>query len=746
MLIVFAKRVLKSFLKSIKSILLAGKKLMLEIILKSWKGATIGIMIGLILFLILLDTFINVGIGWYFDVLVSLVLMAFIIFGIGYISKTLFKTVRKFDPRFVTVVIVAFSALSFLPMSFFGKTLMIDLFVCGGLVGLAFSKGIKKSISILLITLVIVFNGYAIVKLFSQGFDNTIPVSEKYWDQKTTGWNFEDPSLDGPFKVLQLTYGSGNDKRRPEYGKNVNLKTSPVDATPFFDQSKGVFNFLRKIYWGFNSKNYPINARVWYPDGNGQYPLILIVHGNHLMTDFSDPGYEYLGKFIASRGYIFVSIDENFLNGNWIHDYEQSEVFTRGWILLKHLEQWKKWNESDGNPFTKKVDMNNIVLAGHSRGGAAAVVAAAINKLERYHGDAKQVFNFNFSIKGVIQIAPNDPYNPQNEVPIVLENMNYLILQGGYDQDMHWFLGNRVYNRMKFSGNDYHFKSALYIYRANHGQFNTSWGRYDFPAPLSWFLNTKPIMKAENQRKIAKLYISAFLDASLKGKSEFIPLLKDYRNGKKYLPKEYYINQFEDSGFKYAADYQEDFDVTTASIKGGTIKGKNLNIWSENSLNFRDDGGSSQANLGVYLGWDSKDLKYKNKTAEYEILLPDSTLQYLKLKDAKNFVFFVCNNKNEMSSVDFSIALISDKDTSKISLNNQYILPPPLKTELTKWPFIFAIAKDKPVERVLQSIEIPLSDFIKANQNFNPVKLKEIKFIFDKTTAGEIFLDKIGFN
>ena len=46
----------------------------------------------------------------------------------------------------------------------------------------------------------------------------------------------------------------------------------------------------------------------------GLFPLVLIVHGNHLMNDYSDPGYEYLGKLLASKGYIFVSVDENFLN------------------------------------------------------------------------------------------------------------------------------------------------------------------------------------------------------------------------------------------------------------------------------------------------------------------------------------------------------------------------------------------------------------------------------------------------
>jgi dienelactone hydrolase len=505
------------------------------------------------------------------------------------------------------------------------------------------------------VILTVAFNAYEITALFDEGVDTTVPVAEEYWNQKPSPVHSEDPSRPGPYKVRGLTYGSGTDDRRPEYGTNVTLKTSSVDATPFFDQSTGFLNFVRRTYWGFNSKNYPLNARVWYPEGTGPFPLVLIVHGNHLMNHYSDAGYDYLGTLLASRGFIFASVDENFLNVSWIHDYEQSEVFARGWLLLKHLEQWRKWNDSEGNPFTRKVDMNNIALIGHSRGGAAVAVAAAINRLKRFQGDGKQDFNFNFFIKGVVQIAPNDPYSPEKDVPIRLENINYLVLQGGHDQDVSWFLGNRVYSRVRFNDGNYHFKSALYIYRANHGQFNTSWGREDYPAPVSWLLNLKPIMKGDDQRKIAELYISAFLEATLRGNRNYVPFLRDFRNAREYVPREYYINQFEDSSFRYAADYEEDYDVTTASVRGGSIQGKNLKLWNENALSFRDDVGSSQHALGVFLGWDKKDSVFKDKTAEYDIVLPDSTGRSLKLLEARNFFFFVCSNRDSPDTVDFAI-------------------------------------------------------------------------------------------
>ena len=77
---------------------------------------------------------------------------------------------------------------------------------------------------------------------------------------------------------------------------------------------KAADEFMTMAY--ADEKHLPVNARVWYPDGPGPFPLVLIVHGNHDMRKFSDPGYAYLGEHLASRGFILASIDENFLNGD----------------------------------------------------------------------------------------------------------------------------------------------------------------------------------------------------------------------------------------------------------------------------------------------------------------------------------------------------------------------------------------------------------------------------------------------
>ena len=159
------------------------------------------------------------------------------------------------------------------------------------------------------------------------------------------------PARPGPYQVRRLYYGSGTDKNRIEYRDSVSIVTEFVDASKLV--SLGSSGDERNEYWGFTPEEFPINGRVWYPEGSGPFPLVLIVHGNHNMKDFSDPGYGYLGELLASRGFVFSSVDMNFINGG-IRDENDG----RGWLLLKHLDAWRRFAESDSTPFSGKIQLD----------------------------------------------------------------------------------------------------------------------------------------------------------------------------------------------------------------------------------------------------------------------------------------------------------------------------------------------------------------------------------------------------
>jgi len=548
------------------------------------------------------------------------------------------------------------------------------------------------------------------------------------------------PALGGPYEYCTYFYGSGDDKRRKEYGEGVDFKTDPVDANPFMD-------FFDQVprYWGFDFDRLPLNGRVWFPEGPGPFPLVLIVHGNHAMKDFSDPGYEYLGTLLASRGFIAVSVDENFLN----HKF-RGENDARAFVLLEHLKVWEEWNRTQGHAFEGKVDMDRIALIGHSRGGEAVAHAAAFNRLPRYPDDANVTLGYNFAIRSLVAIAPCDgQYKPAGH-PTALENVNYLVIQGGHDADVKTFMGLKQFKRVRFTSEHFRFKSAIYVYRANHNRFNTAWGSLDATAPEGWLINDRPIMDMEEQRQVAKVLIAAFLEASLNGGDEYLPIFKDARYAGHWLPEDIYMNRYQDSNFRVIADFEEDFDVTTTTVNGARLLGENLMTWKEAHVTHRTKGKASQENSVVVLGWDNKknDNDDPNSTGigSYHITLGPDIVQELGVDSDSKLVLSIGAEKPEQKEpLDLTIEL-GDSDGNHAGLPLSAVGPvhPALTVRVVKLKWLEKKFVEDFSERILQTYEIPFRKFIESNPSFYPSRLENIRFVFNRSPNGTIMLDDVG--
>ncbi|MGH9390869.1 MAG: hypothetical protein ACRD1Z_14730, partial [Vicinamibacteria bacterium] len=406
------------------------------------------------------------------------------------------------------------------------------------------------------------------------------------------------PGEKGDYEVESLTYGSGTDLRRVEFGREADWTSRTLDATKLLPEWKGFRARAREWYWGFSLKEAPVNGRVWLPRGDGPFPLVLVVHGNHRMEEHSDPGYAYLGELLASRGLATVSVDENFVNGTWSGDFRGKEMPLRAFVLLEHLKQWRGWNETEGHPVEGKVDLDRVALVGHSRGGEAVAIAAAFNRLSHFPDDATVAFDYGFGIRSLVAIAQIDGRYPRR---MKLEDVSFLALQGSYDSDEASFHGLRQLRRIDFTGDGYHFKTGLYLHRGNHGQFNTVWGRRDAGPPYSWLLNLAPIVDGEVQRQVARVFISAFLEATLHERLGYLPLFRDPRVGRAWLPEVALVAQFSDSRSAPLATFEEDLDVLTATFPGARIETSGLALWREEELLFRDD--QKQGTSAVVLGW-----------------------------------------------------------------------------------------------------------------------------------------------
>ena len=561
-----------------------------------------------------------------------------------------------------------------------------------------------------------------------------------------------DPSQPGPFTVRTLFYGSGEDRQRPEYGPGVDIVTGSVDGSPF---TSG-WSSARINYWGFGPDALPLNGRVWYPEGAGSFPLVLMVHGDHLMTEFSDPGYGYLGELLASRGFILVSIDANYLNTGIPPDGRpEDENDARGWLLLEHLRFWESWNETVDNPFYQKVDMNNIAVMGHSRGGEAAPVAAAFNRLPYYPDDATVAFDYNYNIRSVVAIAPAfETYQPRGR-HLPLENVNYFVLQGSNDHAILSFMGLNQYSRVTFTDDNHWFKTALYIDGANHGQFNTVW-MTDELLPVTWLYNQKAVMPFEEQKQIAEVYITAFLEATLRGQDRYIPLFRDYRVAPGWLPQTIYLNQFQDSTYQLVSTYEEDMNAATTTMSGGVQSGQNLTVWREQAVELIASIVVGPIdNSAVYLGWDAE---ASAGIASYTIHLPD---EIMTLDTSSTLVFSLADaNEGPTSStnvaefqegsgprepIDLTVEVMDRSGRAvRLPLSSFSYLQPQIVQSIMKAPFM-NIARPAPSEPIFQSFEFPLADFVEANPAFDPANLTAVRLIFDRTPAGVVVLDDVGF-
>jgi hypothetical protein len=564
-----------------------------------------------------------------------------------------------------------------------------------------------------------------------------------------------DPGVPGPYRVTMFTYGSGEDRHRDEYGAGATLTTDSVDGSAMIDGWDGGAGWLRTRYWGFDATALPIQGRGWLPrspndgaEGDGPYPLVLIVHGNHDMEDFSDVGYAYLGQLFASRGFITVSVDENFLNSS-LSDLVSgpdggldAENDARGWLLLEHLERFRRWNAAPGNALHGKVDLERIVLIGHSRGGEAVAEAQLFNRVGRYPDDATLVFPRTFGIEGLIAIAPSDgQYDPRGR-PTTPSGVSYLVVQGSLDGDVQSFSGAAQYARLALAPCTTCFKSAIYVVGANHGQFNTSWGRDDIGFPWGNLLNLAPIIDAQVQRHVAQVLFTAFLEAVLHDDPRYRALFADPERGRSWLGAPELIARYEDGDDRQLAGFEEDSDVETGTASGVHLDGATLATWREEEIALKWDDLDSEA---AVLGWTTRD----GDTARYVLRLDtpaelsdDRALAFdLAMSEESPYEDDAATDWQTPDAIDFTVTIVdADGREARRTLAEIALLAPPVVSQTRKASWLDPLDQSEPVFR---RYAFDATTWRERNPEIDLARITAIRLDFDATPAGTVLLDNV---
>lgn len=535
------------------------------------------------------------------------------------------------------------------------------------------------------------------------------------------GHHLKDPALPGHFTVLSWQY-------------------QPAPANPADPLWTDVSSYFNSPDWSvpYTMNHVPLHGIVRYPKGNGPFPLVLIVHGNHDPTVSSEQGYIYLLDLLASHGFISVSVDENFLNGGvW------GEMDARAIVLLRHLQRWRTWNSTPGNTFYQKVDMNRIGLAGHSRGGEAVTVAWLFNTMLNNPPDPDH--NFNFNLRSLFAIAPVDgqivgdtnPHTglPYSNVPVILENAHYFVMHGTHDGDVYDFEGYKAFDRAQpvtVAGTAT--KSLLWVYGAIHNQWNTMWGTAD-PCTVT---PAAEIISAANEQSIGKAFFSAYFRMTLKHEHEYASLFE----GKIRFPSMpagiTLITQYQSEDRVFIDNYEQGPVLATGSFPGVTNANPGLLLNPYQHYSFSDDGPPNylwEQTNGLIGGWTST-------SAEYEITVPPalaaqtSNHRVLSLRVGQIFESPAAKN-TPGANQDFSIVLELGPGvlTGPLHASAFNALPYPEQTN--------ACWAGDDTKSVLQTVRIPLEEFVEHHPGWHLHNLSKIHIKFDQKLTGLVAIDDI---
>ncbi|MFL5332952.1 MAG: hypothetical protein ACJ8H8_07170, partial [Geminicoccaceae bacterium] len=254
-------------------------------------------------------------------------------------------------------------------------------------------------------------------------------------------------------------------------------------------------------------------ATIWRPEplASAPHPVILFLHGNHATCGRLDPalairvddrtdytltglcpkgyvvapshrGYAYLAEKLAAAGYIVVSINANRgINAADPVAGDSGLNLRRGRLVLKHLQLLAQWNRNGGAPSSLgfnlkgKLDLSEIGLMGHSRGGEGMRAALA------QYADPGSPWPRRIGPLGFKALYEIGPVDGQTSRTLDARGVAWNVLLPYCDGDVSDLEGVKPFDRMLRVRTEQppRHKSTFAVYGANHNFYNTEWQQSD---------------------------------------------------------------------------------------------------------------------------------------------------------------------------------------------------------------------------------------------------------------------------
>lgn len=523
----------------------------------------------------------------------------------------------------------------------------------------------------------------------------------------------DDPSIPGAFSVGQTSFNE----------PAVNIPATGVWSPwgTYGDTLSGTLNL-------------PLVAEVRYPaDSNGvdvsvstaqaNYPVVVVMHGMHTTADPSYMGYNYLLDHLARHGFIAISIDCNAINAiGGMQD-------TRGHAILEHLSLLQAKNTNPGL-FQGKIDMLNIGIMGHSRGGDGVVQAEIFN----------QTLGLGWNIKAIVALAPTD-FSGISPTPLNLTTSKFLCIYGSNDGDV-WG-GTNPSNQ--YTGTGFRFydratveKAMTFIYGATHNRFNTEWG-----TELKVDASSPKILSENQHHNLLNGYMTAFMQAHLQGRIEQL----DYFNGELKIPQVDSVDvhtQYQPPALRLTLDDFESTPAINQNSLGGTVTYTDLDGLPQEDTMGTIDTYSPHQTRGIRIKWNATTAKYQSEIPLVGTQRDISGYKFLSFRVTQK-VGSAVNPVDQLQDFYVRLNTAGGGNSRAVRVGYFATIPFPYKPE-------YIASQDSNEEpntkAALKTIRIPLHVWtIKAMSApiVDLANIESINFEFNSKPTGEIEIDDIEF-
>jgi hypothetical protein len=229
-------------------------------------------------------------------------------------------------------------------------------------------------------------------------------------------------------------------------------------------------------------------------------------------------GYEYVQRLLASQGYATVSISANAINGQDFAS-EDGGAAARSALVRHHLGLIANRASDPARPrWFGRVDVEQTVLVGHSRGGEGVARAVVDSRL-----------GAPWDVRGQVLVAPtNFAYRSTSYVPSVT-------LLPYCDGDVFDLQGQQYTDLPRdLASDDTAFRSSVLMRGANHNFFNVQWTPGPSVAPsfddwsdddnLLCGRDSATRLTARQQRAAGKAWIAGAVQLFASGDTDVLPL------------------------------------------------------------------------------------------------------------------------------------------------------------------------------------------------------------------------------